>query len=159
MLSSRLWPNAKIPSCRFTRSNSSLGAKVSLGQWTREVCFSSQPGPTSRITCCCEALVFVLYYSRLFSDEILDCQLELKKMYSEISNFFHNDAECDSHQQQQFLREAARIEMNHPGISNQQDGLISNYKDSKAFKTLLRRQGHVVSRINRIKENFSKKRQ
>lgn len=37
--------------------------------------------------------------------------------------------------------------------------MLNQYKDSKAFKTLLRRQGQVVTRLNRIRENFSKKRQ
>lgn len=80
-------------------------------------------------------------------------------MYSEISNFFHNDADCDPRQQQMFIKEAARIQMNQTGKIKQSDGLISSYKDSKAFRTLLRRQGQVLTRINRIKENFSKKRQ
>lgn len=61
-------------------------------------------------------------------------------MYSEVSKFFHNSTDCDPHQQQLFLREAARIEMNQPlKPTSQEEGLISNYKDSRAFKTLLRR--------------------
>lgn len=79
-------------------------------------------------------------------------------MYSEISNFFNNDADCDPKQQQLFIKEAARIEMNQSGRIKISEGLISSYKDSRAFRTLLRRQGQVLTRINRIKENFSKKR-
>jgi hypothetical protein len=36
--------------------------------------------------------------------------------------------------------------------------VIGDYKQSKAFKTLLRRQSQAVSRISRIKESFTKKR-
>jgi hypothetical protein len=36
--------------------------------------------------------------------------------------------------------------------------VIGDYKQSKAFKTLLRRQSLAVSRISRIKESFTKKR-
>jgi hypothetical protein len=67
-------------------------------------------------------------------------------MYSEVSKFFHNSTDCDPHQQQLFLREAARIEMNQPTLKvtqaveiKEEEGIISNYKDSRAFKTLLRR--------------------
>lgn len=36
--------------------------------------------------------------------------------------------------------------------------MIGNYRKSKAFKTLLRRQSQAVARIDRIKESFTKKR-
>jgi len=66
-----------------------------------------------------------------------------------------------------FLEEVQKIEGNQTGAmpqlqrdsSQPKAEMLQNYKDSRAFKTLLRRQGQVVTRLNRIKENFSKKRQ
>lgn len=89
-------------------------------------------------------------------------------MYDDVQTFFQTRSDCDPVQQQLFLEEAARIERNvQPNKATfldadsleAREGLITGYKDSRAFKTLLRRQGQVVSRLNRIKENFSKKRQ
>jgi hypothetical protein len=74
-------------------------------------------------------------------------------MYSEVQEFFTvHRADAEPGQQRQFLDELNRME-------NNQGKMLNQYKDSKAFKTLLRRQGQVVTRLNRIRENFSKKRQ
>jgi len=70
----------------------------------------------------------------------------------------------DSEQQQLFKTELLKIQNNYvqSPLSKKKSGIVlknalplQNFKNSKVFQTLLRRQSNVVSRINQIKLSFS----
>lgn len=74
-------------------------------------------------------------------------------MYNEISDFFVNRSNQDP-LTKLFQQEAVRIQNNFAEV-----GTLSDYKKSKAFHALQKRQTSVVTRLNTIKQNFTKKRE
>ncbi len=74
-------------------------------------------------------------------------------MYNEISDFFVNRCNQDP-LTKLFQQEAVRIQNNFADV-----GTLSQYKKSKAFRELQKRQGSVVTRLNKIKQHFVKKRE
>jgi chromosome segregation and condensation protein ScpB len=74
-------------------------------------------------------------------------------MYSEISDFFGSRSDQDP-LTKLFHQEAVRIHNNFADV-----GTLATYKNSKAFRTVQKRQGAVANRLNTIKENFTKKRE